>query len=580
MRKRLKLSGEEYISPSGKIVQKKRVQLCDCSKCKYKCSEKVSFAQRCLARDNYYELDSYERKMDYICSSVQEHKTKTYLDNTGKEVAKKKNVMRIYSLFIESERVRVCKKFFLKTLSISESTVNQALSKMVHGHFKGRGERGRHAPAKKTSEERLNEIRNHIESFPTVESHYLRKSSQRMYLAPDLNIRRMHEQYVRKCQENGTEAVNEPVYRRIFNEEYNISFHVPKKDQCNFCNKHDSAKADGTLDDKSKEEYKMHQQRKVVAREQKFKDSNIARQNNKGHTCTFDLQSVLYTPCSLVNVMYYMKKLCCYNLSIYSAGNKSAVCYLWSEVDGKRGSNEISTCLNLYHLSLDSAIEHVILYSDACTGQNRNRIVATCLPHSVAVIPQLKIIDHKFLESGHTYMECDFMHSAIEFAKSSTKIFVPSQWDTVITMARRKNPYHVVPLKHYDFKDFKGVKINTLQSSKTESGQKAKWTNMKLMRFEKDVPEMCQFKYDFNESDEFQRVKLISSKRSIQIQPLYKSKLPISSAKRKDLLAMCKKGVIPTEFHEFYKALPASQNIKERLPEPDKDESDADTDVE
>jgi hypothetical protein len=31
-----------------------------------------------------------------------------------------------------------------------------------------------------------------------------------------------------------------------------------------------------------------------------------------------------------------------------------------------------------------------------------------------------EVIDHKFLESGHTQMECDSMHAAIEFAKKKT----------------------------------------------------------------------------------------------------------------------------------------------------------------
>jgi hypothetical protein len=42
-------------------------------------------------------------------------------------------------------------------------------------------------------------------------------------------------------------------------------------------------------------------------------------------------------------------------------------------------------------------------------------------------------------------MECDSMHAAIEFAKKKTEIFVPQQWATVIRMARRKDPYMIVP---------------------------------------------------------------------------------------------------------------------------------------
>ena len=64
--------------------------------------------------------------------------------------------------------------------------------------------------------------------------------------------------------------------------------------------------------------------------------------------------------------------------------------------------------------------------------------------------PNLQCIDQKFLEPGHTQMEeCDSMHAAIENAKRKTSVYIPSQWDTIVQNAR-KNPYTVVPVKHWD----------------------------------------------------------------------------------------------------------------------------------
>jgi hypothetical protein len=40
-------------------------------------------------------------------------------------------------------------------------------------------------------------------------------------------------------------------------------------------------------------------------------------------------------------------------------------------------------------------------------------------------------------------------------AKKNTSINVPSEWDTIIQMARKKNPYRVIPLRFTDFLDFK-----------------------------------------------------------------------------------------------------------------------------
>ena len=192
----------------------------------------------------------------------------------------------------------------------------------------------------------------------------------------------------------------------------------------------------------------MHQERKIQAREQKEIDKKQAQTNSKFYVATFDLQAVLTTPCCLVSQLYYARKLCCYNLTIYSLGDKRVSCHLWDETQGKRGSCEIATCLHKNTQSICSSgpIEDVTYYSDTCGGQNRNQFVAASYLYTVSKIPQLKTLNHKFLQSGHSQMECDSVHSAIESAKKNTSVFVPSQWSTVVCMSRKQNPYVSIPL--------------------------------------------------------------------------------------------------------------------------------------
>lgn len=45
---------------------------------------------------------------------------------------------------------------------------------------------------KETPPEKLNEVIDHIKSFPTVESHYCRSSSTRQYLQPGLSVAKMY----------------------------------------------------------------------------------------------------------------------------------------------------------------------------------------------------------------------------------------------------------------------------------------------------------------------------------------------------------------------------------------------------
>ena len=77
-------------------------------------------------------------------------------------------------------------------------------------------------------------IRDHINSIPRIESHYCR-STNKEYLAQGLSITVLYEKYVNQCQESGRDPCKLHLYRQIFNQEFNIDFHVLKKDRCDTC---------------------------------------------------------------------------------------------------------------------------------------------------------------------------------------------------------------------------------------------------------------------------------------------------------------------------------------------------------
>lgn len=105
-----------------------------------------------------------------------------------------------------------------------------------------------------------------------------------------------------------------------------------------------------------KESYDLHIQRKLKA----F-DKNFSKSRKDYHTATFDLQSVLHTPCSNVSQVYYNRKLNCYNSSFYSLADGRGTCFMWNETEGKRGSSEIGTCILTYVRSLPPTTAHVYL---------------------------------------------------------------------------------------------------------------------------------------------------------------------------------------------------------------------------
>ena len=137
------------------------------------------------------------------------------------------------------------------------------MMKQRGGVFDGDDERGKHVPPNKTSQKAIDKVKEHIESFPVVEGHYTRNDSNRKYLGAELNITRMYQLYLEeyKGQLSEKDIVSQAVYRKVFNGQYNYSFHVPKKDQCSVCINYHKAKEEGKLSENLKEEYDQHQAR-------------------------------------------------------------------------------------------------------------------------------------------------------------------------------------------------------------------------------------------------------------------------------------------------------------------------------
>lgn len=89
--------------------------------------------------------------------------------------------------------------------------------------------------SKRLSEVAVQAIRDHINSFLRVLSYYCRSSSKREYLDENLNLRKMHDLYVKQCQDKGEQPLKFWKHDEEFNSEFNLAFHSPKKDQCDAC---------------------------------------------------------------------------------------------------------------------------------------------------------------------------------------------------------------------------------------------------------------------------------------------------------------------------------------------------------
>ncbi|KAK7109685.1 hypothetical protein V1264_013683 [Littorina saxatilis] len=211
----------------------------------------------------------------------------------------------------------------------------------------------------------------------------------------------------------------------------NIAIHKPKKDECNVC----CAYKYGNIPE---HEYQVHIQRKDEARKDKQMDKRIAEENGDVQVLTMDLQVVLLAPRIYANANYFKTKLCCHNFTLYNLSDKEVACYFWNESEGEVKSNSFTSCIVDYLKStVDETTNTIIIYSDGCGYQNCNVTLGNALLHFA--VRQGKVVIQKFLEKGHTWMEVDSVHSAIENKLRRRQIFWPAEYVEVISLQEKVN---------------------------------------------------------------------------------------------------------------------------------------------
>lgn len=223
--------------------------------------------------------------------------------------------------------------------------------------------------------------------------------------------------------------------------------------------------------------------------------------------------------------------------------------------------------------NLPQTVSHVSSFSDTCGGQNRNQFVSAAMLYAVNKIDHLQIVDLKFMESGHSYLEADSIHATIERARKHRKIFTTEEWGLLIEMARKKPcPYQVHKVSFSDFYDLQALASVVMQNTKVNTlKEQVKWLHIKWLRFDKSKPFIIQYKYSLSDNEflELNVLQTKKTKKAVMLETLpqkYDKRLPISEAKKKDLLSLLRKQIIPLSYKSYFETLPSSKKAKDLVP--------------
>ena len=433
-------SGEAYrTEKTDKLMAAKRGLMgsSKCSYCKLRrldCDD-VSIEDQKQIQSAFYDMGKLQRQRECIHNHM----------TSAEKICKNNRNLYSYSYFLPRldahlGKWRVCKNKFLTTLGITDKQVRTVLKKVdgtgvLHGENRG----GRQ---NQQSDELLRQqVQDHIAQFPRMESHYCRANSKYQYLSSDLNLQIMYRMY----QKNHPNGASLSLYRNVFIE-LNLKFHHPKKDMCGLCDAYRSSNKE--QQDKLQDKYNEHIQEKDKVRQLKAVAKEKACTQSEHCAAVFDLEQVIYVPRSNRSELFYKRRLSCFNFTIYNLGNKDGHCFLAHEGLAKRGSSEIASYVHSFLKDVDQqGITQVDLFSDGCSGQNKNSIVPAMMLYFVSNSQSVQTVTLHFFEANHGQSEGDAIHSTVERALTQAgDIFVPSQLLSVpLCCENGKKNSHTLP---------------------------------------------------------------------------------------------------------------------------------------
>lgn len=120
--------------------------------------------------------------------------------------------------------------------------------------------------------------------------------------------------------------------------------------------------------------------------------------------------------------------------------------YTWDETVASRRSQGRSSCVTKHLSSRAAYLNHLVMYSDTCTGQNHNWNFALSMKIVTLMnTTNINTIDLKYIVKGHLYLLNDTDFASIEsYAKKKMQvIYSPGEWKEAILKCRNKNKFHV-----------------------------------------------------------------------------------------------------------------------------------------
>ena len=263
------------------------------------------------------------------------------------------------------------------------------------------------------------------------------------------------------------------------------------------------------------------------------------------------------------------------DIQLWSSRHENGIMHVWDESTALRGSSEVCSCLESTLSSRHRKATHLVLFSDGCCGQNKNKAMLTFLSSFCAKQSRkYKRVDHFFLVRGHTFLPNDRDFALIEKRKKKESPKVPSDYVNIIEASRTSQPFLVKQVNGNDIKDYKGLADKSVKTSLiSNTGEKVQMRSVMWFSYGEseemdpvtgvettvEHPDEVWCRYTHNPLESWKKINPF--KRNVKAGNLeagkkYTKRVPIKSAKYKDLISLVDKGLLSEDVGVFYANLP------------------------
>lgn len=564
LKKKNSAEGKKYKTVRGREVGP-RVTGEDCT-CKYKCFEYVDVRNRIKILKMFNKIGDKHKQDIYLAGLIKGKQVARRRPKQNVNAKRTRNFSNVYTIKCGTGDRKVCKKAFASIHGISLKRVQNIAAHLnqTDSITAPNDQRGKHANRpNRVPDAIVEQVHNHILSFPRRVSHYSRRDSKRYYLSPHLNIKLMHEFYLQRYEpemynklmsqskDDYKPLVSRDFYFRYLKANFNYTFGSPRSDTCVKCDSLENLIKSGGKTPEEIENLKVQKQLHLIKAETFYNNlrekTSVAKEDPTIDVLSFDYQQNLPLPKVPSGDAFYSRQLWLYNFCIHSAKNMEAHCFLFDETTGSKKPNETVSCLNHYiNNILSQSVTELVLFSDNCSAQNKNHTVVQYLLSLVKNGRFTKIV-HYLPVPGHSFLPCDRCFGVIEKKlKLVERVFVPDEYHVHIKNASKKfKTINVTQNMIYDFgthfqEYFKKYIVN-------EKKEKFSISKYRVFEYRSTHPSEVWVTENMNFYEEscvkFKILKGSSLPSTLPTNKVYKEQLPVKPAKYADIIKLVNKFV-------------------------------------